>query len=367
MLSELKVGVVGAPRGRSFMNSCKAFPEVRVAAVCDMNAEALGKAKAAIGEVETYTDFDQMVTRDLDIIVIATPQFLHAPQAVRAMQEGKHVLSEVPAATDLDQCRALADAVRRSGRVYMMAENYCYMKPNVLVRAMAQKGLFGETYYGEGAYIHELKELNEVTRWRRKWQTGINGNTYPTHSLGPVLQWMQDRVVAVSCAGSGHHYRDPRGVEYGQEDCIITLCRLSRGGLVEIRLDMLSDRPHNMTYYSLQGNKGCYEAPRGLGDQPKVWLADYHDQKKREWHSLWDFEAEFMPEIWRNPPDAAKRAGHGGGDFFEVWDFLRAIKEGVPPPVDIQAAMDFTVPGLVSQQSILQGGAWLPVPDFRTA
>lgn len=38
----------------------------------------------------------------------------------------------------------------------MMAENYIYMKPNVLVQAMAEAGLFGETYYAEGEYIHEL-------------------------------------------------------------------------------------------------------------------------------------------------------------------------------------------------------------------
>ena len=47
----------------------------------------------------------------------------------------------------------------------MMAENYTYMKPNVLVRELARRGLFGEIYFGEGAYIHELKAGNERTKW----------------------------------------------------------------------------------------------------------------------------------------------------------------------------------------------------------
>jgi len=72
----------------------------------------------------------------------------------------------------------------------MMAENYTYMLPNVIVKELVRRGLFGSVYYAEGEYIHELKGLNEITTWRRKWQTGIDGVTYGTHSLGPILQWM---------------------------------------------------------------------------------------------------------------------------------------------------------------------------------
>ena len=367
MRTELKVGIAGEPRGRSFADACKPFAGVKVTAICDSNPEALAKAKADLGGIETFMDFEEMVKTDLDVIVVATPQNLHAPMCIRAMEEGKHVLSEVPAAVDLDQCAALVRAVRSTGKTYMMAENYCYRKPNVLVRELARRGFFGQMYFGEGEYIHDVKELNEATPWRRRWQTGINGNTYPTHSLGPLLQWTGERVVAVSCSGSGHHYADAHGRPYENEDTTTTLCRLSGGGLIVLRLDMLSERPHNLTYYSLQGTKGCYEAPRGLGDQPKIWLMDFHDRREAHWHSLWEFEKEYMPEMWRNPPEEAKRAGHGGGDFFEVLDFLNAIKSGAPPPIDVYAALDFTVPGLISQQSIVQGGQWLAAPDFRVS
>ena len=134
---------------------------------------------------------------------------------------------------------------------------------------MVRQGLFGTPYYAEGEYLHELKELNEITKWRRKWQTGINGITYGTHSLGPILQWMPgDRVARVCCAGRGHHYSDPRGDIYENEDSCVMLCKMRSGGLVKIRVDMLSDRPHAMTNYQLQGTDGCYESSRAARRVP---------------------------------------------------------------------------------------------------
>ncbi|HIE30720.1 TPA: Gfo/Idh/MocA family oxidoreductase [Candidatus Poribacteria bacterium] len=365
MSNELKVGFVGAPRASGFIGTFQAVTETMPIALCDIRSEILEQVGDRFSIEQRYTDYEKMVGADLDIIVVMTPMPLHVPQAVMALRSGKHVLSEVPAATDLEQCWQLVSAVRESGKKYMMAENYTYLKPNVLVRELVRRGLFGEVYFGEGEYVHELKGLNEITVWRRKWQTGRNGNTYPTHSLGPLLQWFDDRVATVSCFGSGHHYKDSRGDYYENEDTTLMLCKMQRGGLIKIRLDMLSNRPHNMTYYSLQGAKGCYEASRGFGDSPKIWLADYSDNPN-QWRSLWDFEEEFIPEIWRNPPEEALRAGHGGGDYFEVRGFIDSIVNDTKPPIDVYEALDMTAPGLVSEESINNGGIPLPVPDFRT-
>lgn len=364
MENELKVGIVGAPRGSGFVRAVQTVSETTLTAICDINKDVLEARANQLGVEKQYTEYEEMVDSDLDVIIVATPMPLHVPQAVMAMERGKHVLTEVPAATDLEQCWQLLQAVRKSKCKYMMAENYTYMKPNVLIREMARQGLFGEVYFGEGEYIHELKGLNEITKWRRKWQTGRNGCTYPTHSLGPVMQWFQDRVATVCCIGSGHHYRDPRGDLYENEDSTTMICKMTHGGQISVRLDMLSDRPHNLTYYSLQGTKGCYEAPRGFGDNHKIWLKDYH--KELQWHSLWDFEAEFMPEMWRNPPEEALKAGHGGGDYFEIREFVDCIIKDTRPPVDIYDALDMTVPGLVSELSVNNGGMPVPVPDFRT-
>ena len=70
--------------------------------------------------------------------------------------------------------------------------------------------------------------------------------------------------------------------------------------------------------------------------------------------------------MWRNPPEEALQAGHGGGDYWEVLDFVHSIVDSVPCPIGIHEAMDMTVPGLISQASIAAGGAWIDVPDSRT-
>ncbi|MHB9133962.1 MAG: Gfo/Idh/MocA family protein [Armatimonadota bacterium] len=364
-MDKLKVGIVGAAgRGSGFFSAFIHNPHTQLEALCDLNQESLLKTAAENSVEKTYTDYEEMLDKaGIDIVVIGTPMPLHVPQAIQALARDIHVMSEVPAAVSVEEAKELVLAHKRSNAKYMMAENYCYIRNNVLVKHIARAGLFGEMYFGEGEYLHELKELNEITTWRRKWQTGINGNTYPTHSLGPVYQWMGERVVSVSCIGTGHHYRDPRGDEYENEDSTTMLCRMEKGGLVQIRLDMLSNRPHNMTYYSLQGTDGCYESTRGLGDVPKIWLKSKRNEV--EWFPLSELEEAFLPEEWLHPSEAALKSGHWGGDYMEVQDFVTAIITDTEPPIGIHESMDMTLPGLVSQQSIQQGSAWLPVPDSR--
>ena len=365
----LNLGIVGAcGRGASFKAACDALGDaLSIRAVCDVNEEKLPDAAERLGAAEQYTDCDTMLGEaELDAVIIGTPMPFHVPQSIAALKRGISVLSEVPAAVSLAECRDLVAAAKASEGVYMMAENYTYIRPNAVVRELVKRGLFGTPYYAEGEYIHELKGLNEVTTWRRKWQAGVPGVTYGTHSLGPILQWMPgDRVARVTCAGGGHHYRDPRGDLYETDESTVMLCQMQSGGLVKIRVDMLSDRPHAMTNYQLQGTDGCYEAARASGEKNRIWLRS-RCQNQSTWLDISELEDEFLPAQWREGQELAAKAGHGGGDFFEILDFVAAVQGTYAPAIGIHEAMDMTLPGLVSQQSILEGGKWLDVPDSRT-
>jgi len=365
MNGKIKFGFVGVRRSTSFLKAVDCHPAAEVAALCDIQKE---RAEEAAGDyhAQVFTDYEQMLCDSgIQAVVIATPMQLHATQAVQALDRDIHVLSEVTAAVSLSECRELVAAAKRSSALYMMAENYCYTRPNAHIEALAKAGVFGELYFAEGEYLHEVKQLNEDTPWRRKWHSGINGCTYPTHSLGPILRWFDgQRVVSVSCVGSGHHYRDPRNVEYENEDTTIMLCRLSGGGLVKIRLDMLSERPHAMTNYTLQGTKGAYESARARGEPDRIWLKDI-SKDYTVWEHRVDYEKKFLPEFWKNPPREAIEAGHGGGDYFVVQDFIQSLRGEIQCPIDVHRALDMTLPGLISQESIKQGGVWLEVPNSR--
>lgn len=369
MSDKIRVAFAGVHRASSFFRAFQQHPDTEIVALCDLHAPTLADAGRATGVDQLYQVYEEMLDQSRpDAVVIATPMHHHAPQAIAALQRDIHVLSEVTACVGLDEARWLTQACAASDAVYMMAENYIYRKPVALVHAMVQAGLFGEIYYTEGEYIHELAKLHRTPdgapTWRYYWQVGVNGATYPTHSLGPCLLWMGERLARVSCVGTGHWTAPGGRPAGGMEDTVLLLGKTASEKLVRVRLDMISKRPHAMTNYTLQGTKGAFESARRAGDEHWVWVEDYC-QDPDTWLPLAHFEDEFLPDIWRNPPEAALQAGHGGGDYFEVMDFVAAIRGEKPPAIDIHWAMDMTLPGLVSQESMRQGGAWLDVPDSR--
>lgn len=361
----MRVGLAGK-RGGAFVAGLRSVPGVEVSAICEPDEAAL----AAIGDrhgIECrFRDFDEMLASGpVDAVVVATPMSLHVPQSIAALRAGRHVLSEVTAAVSLEQARELVRAVRASSAVFMLAENYCYSRSAMVVAEMAHRGVFGELYYAEGAYLHDCHHVQYDTSgeptWRVEWQVGRRGVTYGTHSLGPVLQWLDDRVDSVTCRGSGVHTH-PRHV---QDDVTVMLCQLAKGGLADVRLDMQSRRPHNMTHYVLQGTRGAYLSGRHPGEPGLVWIAD-RSPGAEQWEPLDAYADEFTPAEWREHGAEATRAGHGGGDFFVARAWARAVLDGTPPPIDVHRALDFSLPGLVSEQSIAAGGAPVAVPDSRT-
>jgi predicted dehydrogenase len=372
-LDPLRIALIGGRRSRAAVVGLRSLPECRITAVCDVDPPALERIGELAGVPASgrFRSYEELLERARpDAVFIATPMDLHVPQSIHALDRGVHVLSEVTAAVDLEQCRQLVRAVRRSQAQYMLAENACFAKHNMVVRNMAREGVFGRCYFAEGEYVHEIRQLHHQPdgspTWRATWQVGKRGATYVTHPLGPALEYFgpEARVVTVNCVGSGV-YTDP---EHPHDDTCILLCHLNTGGLIKIRLDMMSNRPQNR-YMSLQGIAGAYEGPREQSDDHRIWLEREHQggQAPRTWRSLWDHADAYVPDEWRAVTPEVRAAGHGGTDFFCVRAFVRAVLDNKPVPIDVYRAMDYTVPGLISEQSILHDGAPLPVPDFRLA
>lgn len=365
----LQFGIVGvAGRGGSFTTAIRAHDDATLQAICDVDEDALERTRSDLGVPEAYTAYETMLAdSDLDAVVVATPMFLHAAMSIAALDRGIHVLSEVPAAVSVAECRDLVAAVADSAGTYAMAENYVYQRPNALVRELIEQGWFGDPYYFEGEYLHELKTRNEETPWRREWQTGIDGITYPTHSLCPILQWIpDDQVARVTCAGSGHHYSDPRGDAYEQQDTTVMLCETAAERLIKIRLDMVSERPHAMDNYQVQGTRGAYESARAPGEANRVWLErfeDAEDSRAYEWRDLETY-TEYLPEYWQDPDESVSESGHGGGDYLVTTAFIETALEGGDHEIGIHEAMDATLPGLVSQD-IVGTDEWRDVPNSR--
>jgi predicted dehydrogenase len=212
MTGPRRAAIVGGHRGGGYGRAFDALRErVTLAAICDRDPAVVADWRAARPDLRTFTRYEDLLASDAcDAVMLATPMQLHAGQAVQALRAGKHVLSEVIAAVTLDECWALVEAVEQTRQVHMLAENYTYTRPNMLVRRMVEEGVFGTPYYAEGAYLHDCRHLGftaagELT-WRGELSRTAPGNLYPTHSLGPVAQWLgcagagaSDRLTEVAC------------------------------------------------------------------------------------------------------------------------------------------------------------------------
>jgi predicted dehydrogenase len=364
-MDQVQFGIIGAAgRGMGYEIPATEDDRVTVTAVCDVSVDGVQRAQEAFDAAETYTDYHEMLWEaDLDAVLVATPKEHHVPQSVAALERGLHVLCEVPVARTVEEAKELVRAVDASEGTFMLAENDVFRREWMLVAELVRDGRFGDVYYARSERITNGKDHIEETLWRRTWRVGRNGVTYPTHNLGPLLRWFpDDRIDRITCAGSGHHYSDPRGESYEQEDSVVMMAKTEQDNLIVHRQDILSERPAAGYRFELQGTGGCFESAAHAEDEHRISLGD--EDVDQQWQSLWEYETEYLPDVWRDLPEIAHETGRDGGDYLVFESFVDAIESGSAPPIDVHEGLDMTLPGLVSERAIADG-EWVDVPDSR--
>ncbi len=362
----IKIGIAGT-RGLSTLMGLQSIEGVEIAAMCDLDEKHLNDAAERIGgDIKKYRIFDDMLESDIDAVIIATPMQCHVPQAIAALEAGKHVMCEVTAGVTMDELFWLCETVEKYKKIYMFAENYIYDPRIQQLKAMVKSGLFGTPYYAEGMYLHNIGNLfvypNGKTSWRSYWQCGKRGNFYPTHSLGPVMQWFPDERISEISTFSPGVYND---LGLKQDSGTTTMCRTATGKLINIRVDCMSPRPHNMDNYQLQGTNGIAQLKLHGDDYDRVsFIGEDSPIHNMKWKKLSDFDM-YVPERYKNATEEQLKAGHNGGDFFIVEDFINAIKENKQPELNVYKACEWTAVGLLSELSVVNNGKTLQVPNFR--
>ena len=378
---KLNIGVLGLGRGLIAAEIAEKYAErVQITAVCDIIPERLEDGATRLGVSKAYSDYNTMLQdSDLDAIYVATPIPSHAEHCIAALQSGKHVLSEVTVLSDLDDANPLLEAQRKSGKIYMLAENYCYLKAWNMVMKMVQAGLFGEIYYAEGDYLmnfHQRPGFPYVGGWRQNIYHMHRGHVYITHSLGPLMQaFGYEPLRRVSCMGSGSY---PRHWGLRADNTCNLLLQTSSGKLIRLRQDFLSYRPDNYLFYAIQGTNGVYEGGRSYpgayheGDRRPVQDASHKICLKgicgpEEWIDLFSLK-EFLPDIsdgWLSEEDIQKYGVYNEGVGRMFNDFAAAVLDGVKVELSLEKALNWTAAGLVSEQSAELRGQPTEVPVFE--
>lgn len=385
----VRVGLIGAGgRGLSQMSELLACEGVEIAAVADTGSAAVARAVAQIsaaGQAPPATfsgdaAWQRLLEMPLDIVYIATPWETHTPYAVAAMQAGKHVALEVPAAVTLDECWQLVETSEQTRRHCVMLENCCYDYWEMLVKRMVFAGLLGDLTHAECAYIHDLRAMllrdEGEGLWRRQPHVERNGNLYPTHGLGPVAQCLRigdgdafDYLVSMSSREAGlSTFRDrtllssspKRQENYQCGDMNVSLLRTKLGKTIVLQHDVVTPRPYERSLL-LAGTQGTFR------DYPPRLFLDGVGQHEA-WLPLDHYRADWEDPLWTNLGELArKRGGHGGMDFVMNYRLMQTMHEGLPPDMDVYDAADWSAPGPLSEQSVAQRSGAVDFPDFRRA
>ena len=389
-IETVRIGFIGlGQRGPGAVKRINYIQGVDIKALCDLRPEKVAEAQKLLAgsahQPAAYSgkeeSWKELVDRDdLDLIYIATPWHLHTPMAVYAMERGKHVAVEVPAATTLEECWQLVETSERTKKHCMMLENCCYDFFEMLTLNMARQGFFGEIIHGEGAYLLQLVELNFSKNgyqdmWRLK-ENLRNGNLYPTHGLGPICQIMNinrgdqmDYLVSVSSndftmsetanklAGTDNFYKEFAGKNF-RGNMNTTTVRTKKGKTILIQHDVSSTRPYSRIHL-VSGTKGIaqkWPSPARIATSHEKWVSE------TEYKNL---EQKYQPELVSKLGEMAKQiGGHGGMDFLMDWRLIDCLRNGLPLDQDVYDAALWSAIAPLSEWSVANRSNSIDVPDF---
>ena len=389
-LDTVRIGFIGlGNRGPDAVKRMGHVEGVEIKALCDIRPQKVNAVikslEGSAHKPETYSgkeeEWKKLCERpDIDLVYIATPWSLHTPMAVYAMEHGKHVCVEVPAAKTVEECTQLVETSERTRRHCMMLENTCYDFFELLTLNMVRQGLFGEIIHGEGAYNHDLlidnfSKEKYYDMWRLK-ENFRNGNLYPTHGLGPVAQVMNlnrgdkmDYLVAMQSndfmmeqmandlSSKDDFYKSFANKKY-RGNMNVTSIRTNRGRTIMLQHDVTSPNIYSRIF-KISGTKGSalkYPSPGRIAFGDEDWLSEEEYKK---------MEAKYQPPIVKKVGEMAKQVGgHGGMDFLMDWRTIDCLRNGLPLDQDVYDAALWSAVAPLSEWSVANHSNSIAVPDF---
>ena len=396
-LDVVRVGFVGlGMRGPGAVERWCQIPGTEVKALCDVEPDRVehcqkllekhGRKHVAAysGSTEAYK---QMCERnDIDIIYICTDWVHHVPIALYAMEHGKHVAIEVPAAMNLDEIWQLINTSERTRKHCMMLENCVYDFFEMACLNMAQQGLFGEVLHVEGAYLHNLDDFWEEywQNWRLDYNRKYRGDVYPTHGIGPDCQVLDihrgdrmDYLVAmdtkpVNGAKVVQKLTGEACDDFQNGDQTSTLIHTVNGKTLLIQHDVLTPRPYSRMYQIVGTDGYASKYPVGqLLFRQDVLPADAKNHENLNAHSALPADLRdqmldrYTPDWVKELQETARRVGgHGGMDYIMDYRLVYCLRNGLPLDMDVYDMAEWCCLGELTRISLEHNAAPVQIPDF---
>ncbi|MDH2442855.1 Gfo/Idh/MocA family oxidoreductase [Amnibacterium sp. CER49] len=235
MQSRIRIGVLGGAgeAAEGHIRGFQADPRAEVLGIWDVNHDAAVKRAADARIPEVHDTLESLLASDVDAVVVCTPDHLHAEHVTQALQAGKHVLCEKPAATNRDDVAGLVRLVRETGLTFLAGNNY-HFRPDyrALVEAY-RNGDIGKAWLAEGDYVSNLQAMYGAsgrTPWRsdsRNPQNILLGGG--VHPMGLMLWALQDEAVEVMAYSN--HLSEP---VLPIDDCYVMIIKFKGGAIGRI-------------------------------------------------------------------------------------------------------------------------------------
>lgn len=395
-IDTVRIGYLGlGNRGGGAVKRIIHLENVEVKALCDIRKEMVEKASKTFEGTSHKPDIyfgskDEWKKvcerKDIDLIYICTPWSLHTPMALYAMEQGKHVAVEIPAATTEEDCWKLVKTSERTKKHCMMLENCCYDFFELLTLNMAKQGFFGEIVHTEGAYIHDIYESffdksKRYDLWRLK-ENQRNGNLYPMHGLGPIAQVMNinrgDKMEYLVSMASNDFMLGARAHQLAKEDpefkqfegktfrgnMNTSIIRTNKGKTIMLQHDVTSPRPYSRLHL-ISGTKATAQKYPLEGKEQRGRISHGHEWISEEEYKK--LEAQYQPEIVKRIGELAKKVGgHGGMDFLMDWRLIDCLRNGIPLDQDVYDAASWSVIIPLTIKSVANRSSAVDVPDFTS-
>ena len=296
------------------------LPEFEIVAGCDIRPERLewfrqqpGCQKAAV-----YEDYRQMLKKErLDAVDVCTPNGVHAPATIAALEAGCHVMVEKPMAMNPAECQKMCNAAEKAGKILAVGFQYRYHPSTEMCLRAFQEGLLGEILYVKVQAMRRRGVPNWGVFGQKALQGGgpmidigvhmiesahcAIGQPRPVAATGRTWTFLGDKPSQVVSKWPNWDYKS-----YTVEDLCVGQVRFADGSLMEVESAFCSHLEEDTAHWEIMGTKGGFSTATGTL---------FHDLAGTMDNST----AAYLPPH-PSPTDFVSKLG----------DFLSAIQNGTP-------------------------------------
>lgn len=397
---QINLALIGAGgMGLADTNTALQIPGVKLVAVCDLYQERLVSAKKLYGEDIMITDdFQKILSRkDIDAVIVATPDHWHKDISVAAMQQGKSVYCEKPMIHSIDEGHEVIEAQKKYKVVFQVGSQGLSSLGNEKAKELLSQGAIGKLNYAEGfwarnspegawqypipqdaseknvnwqMFLHKYPQIpfdaRRFFRWRcyRDYGTGVSGDLFVhlfsslhfiTNSAGP------EKIAAM---GGIRHWKDGREVP----DILIGMfdypdTREHAAFNLSLRVNFV-DGTASSTYLRLVGNEGSMDVEWDKVTLKRNTSYDPVDDPLRNTKLSRGTNQTDRKKIL--PPDTMVyevEKGYRGAHYDHFYNFFTAVRQKTSVVEDALFGYRAAAPALLCNDSYFQNKfiSWDPV------